>query len=143
MKTKSQAAQVAALVKANLKKHGIACSVKSSYFSMGNSVDVRVYDQRPETVAKIREYCEQFKDGYFDGMQDMYIYNKDRRNGPTTKYLHIKNEISAELRAECVAWVNQNWTTNISEWEKEEIINRQLYNAEGFWRDRKPRLMAA
>ena len=55
-KFKTEAAQVAAIVKAELRKHGIACSVRSSNFSMGDSVSVRVYDQMPATVAKIREF---------------------------------------------------------------------------------------
>jgi len=50
---KSEQAQVAAIIRKALKDHGIKCSVKSRSFSMGDAVDVKVFDQMPAAMATI------------------------------------------------------------------------------------------
>ena len=96
----------ASVVKQYVKKlypNVIVASVSDS-FSMGNSVDVYICDERGEEVADkiikdVRSFGDRFVYGRFNGMNDMYELSE--RSGMTTdggtpidasvKYLHINN----------------------------------------------------
>ena len=90
----TEAAQVAKLIKAEIKKYGIKCTAKSSNYSMGDSVRVNVTDQPPWVMAKIKEFTSQFEYGHFNGMEDIYEYSNSRDDIPQTKFLFIENECS-------------------------------------------------
>lgn len=105
----SEAAKAAKMIKAQLKEWGIKCSAKSSQFSMGDSVDITVWNQPPETMEKLKNYTGQFQYGHFDGMTDMYEHSNSRKDIPQTKYCHIKNEFSDEMRQAAWDWVRENY----------------------------------
>lgn len=69
---------------------------------MGNSVHVTVYDLPPAEYKAVNEFCSPYQYGHFNGMEDIYEYSNSRDDIPQTKYLHIKNEFSDEIRQK--AW---------------------------------------
>jgi len=99
---KSSQSQVAAIIRKELKKFGISAKVTSKGYSMGDSVNVSVTDQPPWVVAKIRDFCEPFQYGHFNGMEDIYEYSNSREDIPQTKYLNVQNYFSDELTQ--LAW---------------------------------------
>ncbi len=49
--------------------------VKTDVFSMGDSMDVTYY--APSEIPELEEFIKTFQYGHFDGMNDMYEYNKE------------------------------------------------------------------
>lgn len=139
---KTDAAIAASMIRKELRKHGIKASVTSENYSGGNSIRVRLNDELPATVERIEEYCSQFKSGYFDGMEDIYVYNSDR-TGPTVKFIFVDNEISKELRAKAEAFVNRYYARPEIGYEHDSRIWEQLSRKDSaFWKANKPRIAA-
>ena len=90
VKKLSQAAQVAKLLKQKGKELGLKVKASSQYFSMGNSVTVKVLAGSDEAVKKLKDYSKQFEYGTFDGMNDIYNVDNARDDIPQTKYLFVK-----------------------------------------------------
>ena len=86
-KQMSSQAQVAKLCRQYLKGLSIKCKAKSDSFSMGDSVDVTVYDQNPEMMKKINEELGQYQYGHFDGMTDRE--QRDQRSSTYNKALML------------------------------------------------------
>jgi hypothetical protein len=97
MKTLSKAAQVAKLIKQVATKYGMKVRVSSQYFSMGNSVTVKVLTGSDEDLKKLKDYSIQYEYGTFNGMTDCYNADNLRDDIPQTKYLSINDERSSEL----------------------------------------------
>lgn len=104
MKIKTQAAQAAAAIKAELKIAGFKAKVKSSNFSGGNSVNVYVPDMNPAQIQAINEICDKYQYGQFNGMEDYYEYTNRRDDLPQAKYVSVNNEISDELYQKAWDW---------------------------------------
>ena len=140
---KTQAAQAAAMIRAELKKNGIKAQVKSRNFSMGDAVDVRLLaDYCPATVAKITEFCGRFQYGHFDGMTDMYEYSNRNDAIPQAKFVHVETRYSDELRAAARDYVAN--IRGIQEYEIEHYVWLAIGGRFGdFWRTRKPRVRVA
>ena len=139
---KTQAAQAAALIRKELKKYGIKNSVRSDNYSGGSSIHIDVYDQLPATIDLIEEFCSQFKAGYFDGMQDMYVYNHDR-TGPTVSFVFVSNKISDDLYAKAEAFVKDFYSNPGEGYQLQENAYYQLRNKDSaFWKQNKPRIAA-
>jgi len=68
-------------------------SVRSETFSMGDAVRIGWTDG--PTTKQVDELTGKYQDGYFDGMQDMYIYNKEG-DGPSAKYITTSRSMSEE-----------------------------------------------
>lgn len=140
---KNEAAKAAAMIRAELKKNGIAASVKSRVYSMGSSVDVRLLaDYCPATVAKINEFCGRFQYGHFDGMTDCYEYSNRDESIPQAKFVHVETRYSDELRAAA-----RDYVANIRGIQEHEVEHYTWLAIGGrfgdFWRTRKPRVRAA
>ena len=88
----SQAAQVAKNIKQVAKKYGMKVTASSQYFSMGNSVTVKVLTGSDDDVKKLKDYAAMYEAGSFDGMNDIYNYDNKRDDIPQTKYLFINDE---------------------------------------------------
>ena len=130
---RSEVATVASLIRAELKKNGIAARVTSKSYSMGNSVNVTVYNQSPAVIRKIEAFCGQYEAGHFDGMTDCYSYNN----------------ISDDLRARAVEFVSQLFRDQTA-WEQDDTVRGMLYGrfdmdsiGAGFWSQLKPRVRLA
>lgn len=91
-------AKAAKMIREFLRAEGLAAKVTSESYSMGSSVNVVIYDQNPEVVAKVNAYAKRFEYGSFDGMQDLYNYDNVDRSIPQVKFVFVRNEISNELR---------------------------------------------
>ena len=100
----SPAALAAKAIRKELKEKfpGVKFSVRSSNFSMGNSVDVS-YDTRahgcPEgdgkaPVDKVWAVVGKYQYGHFDGMTDSYEYSNRQDDIPQAKYVHVSQKWS-------------------------------------------------
>lgn len=139
---KSTAAIVASMIRKEIRKHGIKCSVTSDNYAGGHSVRVKLHDELPATVERIEEFCSQFKSGHFDGMTDMYVYNRDR-SGPTVDYVFVDNQISDELLETAKAFVNSYYVDPGIGYEYDRRVWEQLSRKDSaFWKANKPRIAA-
>lgn len=98
----SQQAQVATLIRRELKANGIAGRAKSRSASMMTAVDVYLIDPLPATIKRVEQFCAQYEYGSFDGMTDMYNYDNVNNDIPQVKYLHVHAEYSDVLQQ--AAW---------------------------------------
>lgn len=104
----TEAARCAALIRKTLKGWGIAAHVRSSNFSMGDSVDVHLLDDpRPEVVERAESFCKGLQDGHFDGMTDSYEYAHHDDGLPRAKYVMVQVEYSDTLREEARAYLQE------------------------------------
>lgn len=71
-------------------------SVRSSNFSMGDDVNVSYENGIPEKAIEL--VLNKYKDGNFDGMEDIYNYRSNPDNLPRTKYLFVSRKVSPEIR---------------------------------------------
>lgn len=98
---KTQAAKVAALIKAELKEKfpGTQFSLKSETYSGGNSVTVR-FDAAKDGLKRsdIEPIVLKYQEGHFDGMTDSYVHT-NRTTGPTARYIFIEID-TTELEKE-------------------------------------------
>lgn len=98
MKQLTQSAQVAKIIKTELKKRGISCKAKSSNFSMGSSVDVDFTDCDPRLVKELRKEFDRYEYGSFNAYEDyMDTKNQEFSHLPQTKYLTFNNSLSDDL----------------------------------------------
>ncbi len=93
-------------IRAELKRAfpGVKFSVRSSTFSMGDSVTVS-WDLGP-TTRQVEEITMQYKEGRFDSSQDLYEYNEDdafTRLFGGSKYVSSSRSIEAALQPVCGA----------------------------------------
>ncbi len=153
---KSAHAQVAALIKKELKKHGIKCTAKSKEFTGGDSVTVTVFDQSNETMEKINKFCKKFNGGRFCPFQDLYEYSNEKSDVPQTKYLFINNEYTEELKSEMYLFFKnyyQTWAdfpATYNEGKRMKIRDRSndtvqefFYSTHArktFWKAKRPRI---
>jgi hypothetical protein len=140
---KSNHAAAAAMIRANLKKHGIKATVHSKDFAGGNSIDVRIaQDLTPAALKEINAYCGQFEYGSFDGMEDIYRYTNHRDDLPQVKYLHVYVDYSDAIRAEAAAYIAN--IEGLNEYERDRYNWMALCGSWGdFWTDRKPHVRVA
>src|SRR6185369_17173636 len=97
-KTMTEHAQVAKLIRADLKKAfpGVKFSVRSECFSMGDAVRVSWVDG--PAVAAVEAVADKYQAGDFDGSTDSYSYRSER-TAVSVKYVTTHREISASLHA--------------------------------------------
>ena len=119
-KIKTQSAQAAAAIKAELKLIGIKARVKSSNFSMGNSVSVTVTDQPPSKLKEIEQLCKKYQYGHFNGMEDIYEYSNSRDDIPQSKYVSVDHEMTESYIAELIEKINAYYglTVTLEEYKR-------------------------
>src|SRR3954447_8972354 len=105
----TEAAKAAKIIRTKLKEAGLAVTVRSSNYSMGNSVDVKIFNQKQEIRQLVEAYCGNYQYGSFDGMQDLYEYTNRRNDIPQAKFVHVSNELSDSLRDEIYQFVRHHW----------------------------------
>lgn len=110
MREQSEHAKVAKICKTYLKSIGIQGKARSSSFSMGNSVDIEIEDQPPEMMKIIHSELDQYQQGHFDGMTDMYEYSNTDNSIPQTKYLQISNRYSKEMYQKVWAYIRNEFS---------------------------------
>ncbi len=155
MPYQSTAAQAARMIRDHLKATGLQCRVTSNNFSMGDSVDVVIYDQTPEIVNLVQKYCAHYQTGYFDGMTDCYIISNLSSDLPQVMFVHVRNEISPAFRDRVYAWFRSYWNgagtlpENYDEARNmvfngdwvESLVHREIgYPESAYWRHVKARV---
>lgn len=134
----TQSAQVAKLIKAQLKKSGIKCTAKSDNFSMGSSVDINLENQPPWVMKAIEEQTDKYEYGTFDGMTDCQGTKNRDFDGPQTKYLSINNRFTDDIKK--AAWLELCDIMQELQGKEEEDPNNfrmddaQCWGADMVWR---------
>lgn len=146
---KSTQAQAAAMIRKELKKHGIKATVRSESASMMTAVRVTVYNQANCAENKIKEYLAQFEYGSFNAMEDIYEMDNSRDDIPQVKYVTFTNEISPEIRERAWQIIKADYDLSDDErhlWDTQQKIYRELSDDKSAtWAEFKPRqrVMAA
>jgi hypothetical protein len=142
----SDHAAVAAIIRAELKKHAIRASVRSSSFANGDSVRVTILaDVLPATRKDIESFCNEYRAGTFDGMTDCYNYSPRVDNSPRTKFVSVDVEYSDAIKQEARAHVEATFATR-NDFELDRLTWQTLNGTctvGGFWNSRKPKICAA
>ena len=92
------AANAAKAIKAELKNiyPSLKLSVKSSNFSMGDSVSIS-WTNGP-TPEQVKNVVDKYQYGHFDGMTDMYESSNSRDDIPQSKYVQVSREVTDDLK---------------------------------------------
>lgn len=147
---KTEAAKAAALIRKELKHHGIAGSVRSKNYSMGCSVRVEIENPLPATLKKVTDFCRAFQYGHFDGMTDMYEYSNTNADLPQAKHVFVSAIYSDEITQAAWDYAREKYADAANEpanfddglsYEGSRL-HRQIINGDegDFWRDKKPRI---
>lgn len=108
---KTETAQCAAMIKAELKKLGIKCSVKSKLYAGGDSVNVKVYDIPGKQLQDIESLLGKYQEGSFNGYEDIYEYD-NKQDVPQCKYLFLNCERSDEFIQKYLDKINAEFHVN-------------------------------
>lgn len=99
----STAALAAKAIRKELKEKfpGVKFSVRSSNFSMGNSVDISydvithgVEGDNKAPVKDVWDIASKYQYGHFDGMTDSYEYSNFHDDLPQVKYVNVSHKWS-------------------------------------------------
>ena len=118
---KTSSALCASVIKKELKKvfPNTTFSVKSTNFSMGNSVRVNYTDGPLQS--KVEDVVNKYQYGDFDGMEDIYRYNNHRDDIPQAQYVNVKREISPEIKNKIVKEIKKEIPNfNEDDWYEDE-----------------------
>lgn len=126
---KTESAQVAALIRAELKKEfpGVKFQVHSKTYSGGDSVTVRYeLTETTPTPAQVEKIAFKYQAGHFDGMTDMYEYNSERK-GVTAKFVFVSADATA-LEEKYKPSFLKHW--GLTAFEDNEIMKKM-----GLWKE--------
>lgn len=141
----SEHAAAAKMIRTALKAEGILyTSVRSSSFSMGDSVDVRVLDCTPDQVKRAEEICDRHQAGDFNGMEDMYEYRSDRDPSiPTSKYVTLNRDYSDAMKQKAWNYLLCSGDSRYNDCPRVFDGNYELRDDNGSWGFNQNRYMAA
>ena len=105
----SEHAHVAKLCRQYVKGLGLQVKARSSIFSMGSSVDVKVIDASAEQRKQIEKELNQYQYGHFDGMNDIYENSNSREDIPQVKYVSISFSYSPEIEQAAYDFILKYW----------------------------------
>ena len=149
---KSTQAQAAAMIRAELKKNGIAAKVRSDCGSMMTSVDVDLVDPLPALKEQVKRFVSRFQYGSFDPMQDLYEVSNRDESIPQVTFATVNVRYSDELRQAAWEYARNYFgmddepelVTGATSWHADQWLDQVLNGEAGhFWSDRKPRVRAA
>ena len=134
MTYKTKAAQAAAQIREILKKEfpKTKFSVKSSNYSMGDSINVSWTDGVAEE--KVKKLIGHYQYGDFNGMDDIYEYTNRREDIPQTKYLFCNRKISNEFYFLKLDEMRTKWDflANIAK-ENIDKVNQEIFDKTRCW----------
>lgn len=121
------AAACADAIRKELKENfkGFKFSVKSETFSGGDSVNISWIDG--PTAEEVEKITSKYQAGYFDGMQDMYIYSSKDKDFPTAKYVQESRSMSNEVETEILTELTTTWSDCIGKQKNDWIDGAQCY----------------
>ena len=94
----TEQAQVAKLIRAELKSNNINASVKSSSASMTTKVTVTLTNCEPWVIDAVERGIQKYQYGHFDGMNDCYEYSNNRSDIPQVRFISVNVRYSDELK---------------------------------------------
>ncbi|MCK5610448.1 methyltransferase [Candidatus Pacearchaeota archaeon] len=106
----TQAAQAAKMIREEMKKRGLKCSVRSKTYSMGSNVNVVIYNQPPAVRKEVEKFADRFQYGDFDGMTDSYNYRKSTEDIPQAKHVFVENKMSDSLQQKAWEFLRNYWS---------------------------------
>lgn len=86
---------------------GVSFSVTSEIFSGGDSVRISWNDG--PTYDEVNKITGKYKEGHFDGMQDMYIHS-DNGLGVGAKYVSCSRSMSEDKKSELLQYFRENYS---------------------------------
>lgn len=100
---KSEQARAAKRLKDELKSEfpDVDFSVTSDSFAGGTSVDVRWTDG--VTTQQVKAIADKYQKGAFDGMRDLYEYDRVNDDLPQAKYVQVQRSWSDQAKADIKA----------------------------------------
>ncbi len=126
-------------IRKELKRRGIRASVRSSSYSMGSSVNVKIrQDILPATRERIESFCGRYQYGHFDPMQDLYEISNRDDSLPQVKHVFVEVQWSDEIVKSAKRFA-ENRDMGDEYWS---ILSGRSIWADDFWADRKPRQRA-
>lgn len=122
-KPQSNQAQAAQAIREELKANfkGIKFSVTSEGYSMGDNVNVSWQDG--PTSDQVEAITGKYQAGHFNGMEDIYEYDKNPANVPQTKYLFCTRSMSEATKA--VISENMLQIMPGESWEEQQARERE------------------
>jgi hypothetical protein len=102
-------------------------SITYRSYSMGDSVTVYAFDLGREQRETLERLLDEYQDGHFDGMQDMYVYSRTVNKPRTAKYVHLRHEFTPETRAKLTAIIENKYAIPLDDKECFKRFNQ--------WRD--------
>lgn len=97
------------LILDDLKSQGrkdIADKIKSityDTYAGGDAVRVKAYDLGKEQREFLYSLLREYQDGHFDGMQDLYIYDKTNSKARTAKYVQFNHDFTPAVEERLIA----------------------------------------
>ena len=102
---------------------GVRFSVKTSRFSMGDSIRVRWLDG--PTVGQVEPIANRYEGGAYDSERDLYVYHRNawREVFGWAKYVHVDRQDSPRAVASALRTVAMKWgplpdTATPENWER-------------------------
>jgi hypothetical protein len=85
-------------------------SIRYDSFAGGDSVSVKAVNLTKSQRETLRAILDDYTDGHFDGMYDIYEYKKGDATKPrTAKYVSLDNEFSDDVRNRVIAILHDQW----------------------------------
>ena len=85
-------------------------SIRYRSFAGGDAVDVEATDLNKEERKALEDLLEDYQDGHFDGMTDMYNYKKgEAKKVRTAKYVHLRNDFSQATKDAAIEELKTQW----------------------------------
>ena len=95
-------ARAGKMIRAELKKNGVAGKVRSR----SGAIYVTLTDNPlPATVAAVKDFAEGFQMGHFDGMTDCYEYSNRNADLPQVRFVFVNADYSDDFKQELWAMV--------------------------------------
>ena len=126
MKTTSNHAQAAKMMRAELKKAfpAIKFSINSKSYAGGSSINVS-WDLGP-TTAMVATITSKYKYGHFDGMTDMYEYSNTIKDLPQVQYVFANRNYTDEVKEQAAKTLTLRAEDCIGYWSTGEQVYRIL-----------------
>lgn len=101
-------------------------SIKHKVYSGGDSVTVHANDLGKEQREYLETLLDQYQDGHFDSMQDMYVYSKNQNKPRTAKYVSLTHEFTPAVKDKLTAMLKNEYAGLDSDQECKQAHGQYL-----------------
>lgn len=103
-------------------------SIRYRSFAGGDSVDVAAVDLGKSQREKLESILREYQAGSFDGMQDLYTYDRNSTKVRQAKYVHLRHKFSKDIKAKLEARILDQFDINPND-------DMDCYKKTGQWKD--------